>query len=104
MATAYRPILTSDQRRDRRVLARVTGAAVMGANGSVSAELDEISIYGCRLLLPGDVTMDGAVELSLDGAAPLPAEIVWNRGGVVACRFAKPISRAQLRTLTIRPV
>ncbi len=100
MATAYRPILAS-KRVERRRTARLS-AASSASVGSVAGELTEISAYGCRVVAPVDPALDGAIELSLDGAAPVAATVIWNRAGVLACRFDAPISRAQLRALTIQ--
>ncbi len=97
MATAYRPVMT-DRAVTRRRTARLSTMDV----APVAGELTEISAYGCRVVMPVDPALGGAIELSLDGATPVAAQIIWNRAGVLACRFDTPMSRDQLRALTIQ--
>ncbi|MBM3928317.1 MAG: hypothetical protein FJ335_07655 [Sphingomonadales bacterium] len=97
MATAYRPVMA-----DRAVTRRRTARLTANSATMVAGELMEISAYGCRVVMPADPTLSGAIELSLDGGAPVAAQVVWNRAGVLACRFDAPMSRAQLRALTIQ--
>lgn len=97
MATAYRPVMT-----DRAVARRRTARLTANSATAVAGELTEISAYGCRVVIPVDPALAGAIELSLDGAAPVGAQVIWNRAGVLACRFDAPMSRAQLRALTIQ--
>ncbi|MBN2971576.1 PilZ domain-containing protein [Roseomonas aeriglobus] len=97
MATAYRPVTA-----ERAVVRRRTAQVSTADAASVAGELMEISAYGCRVVMPVDPSIGGAIELSLDGAAPVGAQVVWNRAGVLACRFDAPMSRAQLRALTIQ--
>ena len=97
MATAYRPVMTGGTVARRR-----TAQLSAASSASVAGELAEISAYGCRVVASVDPALDGAIELILDGSAPVTAQVVWNRAGVLACRFDAPISRAQLRALTIQ--
>lgn len=97
--------------RDRRGAARpavkvhrATVAEGANENVPVAAELIDVSIYGCRVAAPVGPDVEGAIIVSLDGSAPVPAQIVWNREGVLGCRFDSPITGALLRSLTIRAV
>jgi len=105
MATAYRPITADRRAGERRLAVQVTDATLEGGEGGpVAAELTEVSIYGCRLLVPAGRDFTGSILVRLDGGAPIPTQVAWNRAGVLACRFDAPITRAQLRSLTIRAV
>jgi hypothetical protein len=66
------------------------------------ATLVEISIYGCRIACITEVGADEPVRLSLNGSLPIAATVVWQRDGMVGCRFDTPIGRPLLRSLTIR--
>lgn len=97
MATAYRPVAASAGTIRRRT-AEVRG----GDTAPLAGELGEVSAYGCRVILPAGSALDGAIQLSIDGYPPVPAQVVWNRAGVLACRFDAPIARDRLRALTIQ--
>ncbi len=104
-ATAYRPVADRGREDATRLRAQVTAASLAGTSGTqTAAELLDVSIYGCRLTAAGAGELGGAVQLSLAGSAAVSARVVWNREGVIGCRFDAPISRAMLRSLTIRQV
>ena len=102
-ATAYRPMVASERRDDVRFDAQVTRAKVRGLKPEpVPAALSEISIYGCRITCDVVHEMDESVLLRLDGSLPIAAKVVWNRDGVLGCRFDTPIGRPLMRSLMNR--
>lgn len=91
-----------DRRDDVRVDAQVTRASLRGlAQDPSGAGLVEISIYGCRLACESEAEADESVWLRLNGSLPIAAKVIWNRDGVLGCRFDTPIGRPLLRSLTI---
>ncbi len=104
-ATAYRPMASVDRRDEVRADAQVTRASLRGlAQEPSGAGLVEISIYGCRLDCASDAEVDEPVWLRLNGSLPIAAKVIWNREGVLGCRFDTPIGRPLLRSLTIGDV
>ncbi len=101
-ATAYRPMIKTDQRDARRFEAQVTRASLREVTQEpAGAGLVDISIYGCRIACDTDVETGEPVWLRLNGSLPIAAKVVWNRGGLLGCRFDTPIGRPLLRSLTI---
>ncbi len=98
-------MVPTERRDERRFEAQVTRASLREhAHEPASAGLIDISIYGCRIACDTDAETDEPVWLRLNGSLPIAAKVVWNRGGLLGCRFDMPIGRPLLRSLTIGPV
>ena len=101
-ATAYRAMASVERRDTTRTDVQIVRAAMQGiAQEAVAATLVEISIYGCRIACDSDVAGEESIRLSLRGSLPIAAKVVWNRDGMIGCRFDAPIGRPLLRSLTI---
>lgn len=68
---------------------------------AVSAELQDLSTFGCRLRTPSEHGAGERVWLRLSGGLPVAATVVWAAGGRAACRFDQPIARELVRALTL---
>lgn len=98
-------MVSAERRDEARVDAQVTRASLRGlAQEPADAGLVEISIYGCRVACDVDAADDEPVWLRLNGSLPIAAKVIWNRDGVLGCRFDTPIGRPLLRSLTIGDV
>ena len=104
-ALSFRVVRSSDRRDDIRHIAVVTRATVRGvAQEPCGAALQDVSLYGCRLVSTDEHAPDEAVWLRLNGSMPIAARVVWSRDGMLGCRFDAPIERALLRSLMMRVV
>lgn len=102
--SAYRPCepASLERRGASRHSVLVTPATIRphGESGT-TAELQDLSTFGCRLRTPGEHSAGERVWLRLSGGLPVAATVVWAAGGLAGCRFDEPISREVVRTLTL---
>lgn len=103
-ASAYRPAAPASL--DRRAAARrpvLVAPATVRPDGdaAVTAELQDLSAFGCRIRAPGDQSAGGRVWLTLAGASPVAATVVWVTEELAGCRFDEPIARELVRGLTL---
>ena len=67
----------------------------------ISAELEDISIYGCRLAINGRFTEGDRLSLHLPAGEVIWASAIWSRDGKLGCRFESPLDRSLFRSLTL---
>lgn len=102
--TQYRPVTPAqvDQRAAPRHRLLVSRASVRKHGAApAEAELQDLSIYGCRLACATDHPVGERLWLRLKGAMPIAATVVWNDGDHLGCRFDAPIERSLMRSLTL---
>ncbi|UUL81356.1 PilZ domain-containing protein [Sphingomonas sp. S1-29] len=68
---------------------------------AVDAELKDLSIYGCRILVEDAQTPGDRLWLRFTGAMPVAATVVWCEAGVMGCRFDEPLASSTARALTL---
>lgn len=73
------------------------------AFGRFSGQLIDLSVDGCRIESIGNFAPDTAITLSIGGAGPVPATVVWSRGNDTGLRFGaldhRPIVEQLLKVL-----
>lgn len=100
----YRPAERAalDQRDVERYPVLVTPATVRPhGEPPVTAVLNDLSAFGCRLSTPADHAPGERVWLRLSGGLPVAATVVWAAEGLAGCRFDAPIARETVRALTL---
>lgn len=103
-AHAYRPVeaAAADRRSDTRYRVTVSRATVRKpAEQPVTALLQDLSVYGCRLAAERSFDSGERVWLRLGGNMPIAGKIVWSEDGVIGCRFDEKIERSMMRSLTL---
>lgn len=103
-ASAYRPAepASLDARRAARHPVLVTRATIRGhGEQPVTAILNDLSTFGCRVATPAGHEPGERVWLRLSGGLPVPATVVWAADGVAGCRFDQPIERELVRSMTL---
>jgi hypothetical protein len=103
-ATQYRPVAPAlrEQRQSARHIVELSGATIRRhGDQSASAELRDLSIYGCRIACDEPLRAGERVWLRFEGSMPVAANVVWSDGGMTGCRFDVPLARSLLRTLTL---
>ncbi len=105
--SAYRKV--EPARLDQRAMVRqpvtINRATVRGhGRKSVAAELDDLSAYGCRLLIDDQFKAGDRLWLRFAEGQPVAGSAVWLEGGKLGCRFDEPIDRDLFRMLTLTPV
>ncbi|MBO9711373.1 PilZ domain-containing protein [Sphingomonas sp.] len=104
--TAYRTVAPAsiELRGAPRRLVLLKSATVQRRGGrATSAQLHDVSVYGCRLICRARHDEGTNLWLSFEGEVAVPATVVWNDGEQIGCRFAEPISRELMRELTRLP-
>lgn len=91
-----------EKRAEPRQRVAVSRATVR-AHGerAATAQLHDLSIYGCRIHTPRPHDAGERVWLRFAGTLPIPATVVWSDGGFAGCRFDAPIARVLMRSLTL---
>ncbi|WP_033923232.1 PilZ domain-containing protein [Sphingomonas sp. 37zxx] len=103
-ANRYRPVdpASFDCRTAPRQRVIVTRATVRRhGEEAVDAELQDLSIYGCRLATDAAQMAGERLWLRFTGSLPVAATVIWSDGGVVGCRFDQPIANSTARSLTL---
>ncbi|WP_425228311.1 PilZ domain-containing protein [Sphingomonas sp.] len=88
----------AERRRARRSLLVGRIGIEAGSDGPIATVLD-LSIYGCRLQIPGWHDEGDRLWLRFDGGWPIAATVMWSDGGRIGCRFDEAISRVLMREL-----
>lgn len=102
--SAYRKVAPAriDQRRIERHPVVIKKATVRGhGRQPVEAGLVELSIYGCRLAVDANYTVNDRLWLRFEGSNPVGAVAVWTEFGELGCRFDEPLDRSLFRALTL---
>lgn len=68
---------------------------------AVDAQLDDLSIYGCRLIVDGDFAEGDRLVLRFAGGDAIAACAIWYRDAKLGCRFDSPLDRSLFRALTL---
>ncbi|MGL5838881.1 MAG: PilZ domain-containing protein [Sphingorhabdus sp.] len=102
--SAYRKV--EPARLDQRAVVRhqviVKRTTVRGhGRQPIEAELDDLSIYGCRLLVDGLFKNGERIWLRFEAGKPISGSAVWYEAGKLGCRFDEPIERELFRSLTL---
>jgi hypothetical protein len=91
-----------EQRSEPRHRVLVSRATVRKhGEAPVEAVLRDLSVYGCRLRCAAELLPGERLWLRLHGSMPVSAEVVWNDGEHLGCRFDDPIERSLMRALTL---
>jgi hypothetical protein len=92
-----------DQRAEPRLRLSVTKASIRRQGRTpIDADLDDVSVYGCRMMSQLPAEEGERLWLRFDGRMPIAATVVWSDAGMIGCRFDKPIDRGTMRALTLR--
>lgn len=92
---------SADQRAsDRRLLRLEASAATPQGRGEI--EVHNLSRTGMLAELAGSIDAGAAIEVELPGGTRHRADIVWSDEGLSGCRFAHPLSDAQLSAALLR--
>lgn len=67
----------------------------------LEAVLDDLSVYGCRILVDGIFAAGERLWLRFAGGKAIGANAVWCENGRLGCRFDKPLDRDLFRSLTL---
>lgn len=103
-ATQYRPVQPAgiDSRTAIRHPVSFTRTTLRRlAEEPESAELTDLSIYGCRILTGEMLAAGERLWLRFTGGIPIAATVVWCSDGLMGCRFDKPIASRVARSLTL---
>lgn len=65
------------------------------------AILEDISIYGCRVIVDGEFAAHDRVLLRLADNDPITATAIWYEAGKLGCRFDAALESKLFRTLTL---
>lgn len=96
------PEIDNERRHERHEVDLGARVRELGAPGAL-ARVKDISLGGFRLR-QADLPSNAEIWITLSGAHPVRARVVWVRSGEVGCEFYAPLSRADLRSLTRRPL
>lgn len=91
----------ADQRgSDRRRLRLDASLAAPGGQGDI--RVHNLSRTGMLVECALDVAVGAGIEVELVGGSLHPAEVVWADERLLGCRFARPLSQAQLSAALLR--
>ncbi|MEY4998516.1 MAG: hypothetical protein RIS00_560 [Pseudomonadota bacterium] len=102
--TAYRRVEPArlEQRAVPRQSVLVKGASVSRAGRKpITAELEDISVYGCRLAIADNFAEGDRLSLRLPAGEMIRASVIWHRDGKLGCRFDSRLDRSVFRSLTL---
>lgn len=102
--SAYRRVEPArlEQRAAARFPVTVKGASVRRhGRKAVEAELDDLSVYGCRLIIEGNFAEGDQLMLRFAGCEAIGARAIWYRDAKLGCRFDSPLDRSLFRSLTL---
>lgn len=91
-----------DQRMAMRHLVQLTRATVRRhAAQPVDGLLEDLSAYGCRVIVDGRYKAGDRLWVRLAENTPIAATAVWYKQGKLGCRFDDQLDRDILRELTL---
>lgn len=85
-----------DNRQKPRVPLRMNARLRDRHSNSYDVRVLDISVSGFRAEALYKIDADQIVWLTIPGMQGLEAEVTWNRGGVIGCRFKQPLHPAVL--------
>lgn len=92
---------TAEQRAsDRRILRLDAYLATPAVSGGI--RVHNLSRTGMLVECSVDIAVGSQLEVELAGDSSHPAEVVWADEGLVGCRFARPLTQAQLSAALLR--
>lgn len=104
LTEAHEAILSATPPADRRVAPRFAVAVpveVSTADGVLlSTELTNISCSGFRTRSPMFLDKGTKLVLRLNGRLPRRAQVAWQKGEEIGCRFMRPLGKEQLAIAT----
>jgi hypothetical protein len=103
-STAYRRVEPArlEQRVAPRMSVVIKRTTVRGhGRQPVEAQLDDLSIYGCRLTVDAQFKANERLWLRFADGKPIAATAVWFEGDQLGCRFDEPLDRMLYRALTL---
>ncbi len=91
---------------DERIAVRHTvlverAAIKRDAPVAIPAVLEDVSIYGCRVVLDGSFEPGDRLWLRLADSAPVAATAIWYDQEKLGCRFDEALDRKLFRLLTL---
>lgn len=91
-----------DQREAKRHDVQLQPARTQRKNrGSLNAVLSDLSIYGCRLAVPGVYRENSTLRIAINGSDWIDAEVIWCEEGTLGCRFIATQDKEWVRQLTL---
>lgn len=102
--SAYRKVAPArlEQRGAVRHPVAIKRASIRGhGRQPADAELDDLSVYGCRISVDGEFKTGERLWLSFAGGKAIAASTVWCDDGKLGCRFDEPLERDVFRSLTL---
>ncbi len=91
-----------DRRSAPRWLVQISSQALCRSGDiSTTAELHDISVFGCRLAVDREFSEGEELHISLGDYEPVVATAIWQRGYEMGCRFLHPIDAQILRSLVL---
>jgi hypothetical protein len=102
--SAYRRVEPAriEQRAVVRHTVLIKGASVRRhGRQPIEAELDDLSVFGCRVAVDGTFQSGDRLWLRFAGGQPIPASAVWYDGGKLGCRFDQRLDSDLFRSLTL---
>ena len=94
-------------RIDQRAVQRQTlflecAASTAQDKAMVPAQLVDLSAYGCRILIDSDLQCGEQIYLRFADDVPIAANIVWNEGGRLGCRFDTALEQRVFKALILQ--
>jgi hypothetical protein len=68
---------------------------------AIPALLEDISVYGCRVVVDDPFAPGDRLWLRLAASEPVSATAIWYDKGKLGCRFDGPLESTLLRNLTL---
>jgi hypothetical protein len=102
--SAYRKVAPAklEQRGAVRHPVVIKRASVRGhGRQPLDAELDDLSVYGCRIAVDSLFKTGERLWLRFAGGKAIAANAVWCEDGKLGCRFDEPLDRDLFRSLTL---
>ena len=91
-----------DQRSAMRHLVQLTRPSVRRhAAQPVDGLLEDLSAYGCRVIVDGKFKVGDRLWVRLAENAPMTATAIWYDQGKLGCRFDEQLDSNILRELTL---
>ncbi len=91
-----------EQRIAMRHMVQLTPATIRRhAAQPVEGLLEDLSAYGCRVIVDGKFMAGDRLWVRLAENVPMSATAVWYEQGKLGCRFDEPLDRNILRELTL---
>jgi hypothetical protein len=68
---------------------------------SYSAQLADLSKYGCRLAIKTKLSVGECISIHFGIGSAITATIVWNAESMLGCRFSEALDAALFRQMTL---